>query len=287
MTENVGIFGLGLIGMALAERLLAAGHAVAGFDPDPARAAALAAKGGTAAEPGDLWARPLVLSAVFSTEQLAAIIDAAPQDTGAVLVSLSTCDPDGVADLGKSAGAKGICLVEAPISGTSRQVAQGTALYLMAGDPAGLAVFERVADALSPHRERVGELGDGNRTKLAINCILGLTRAAVAEGLVFAEAMGLDPSVFLQTALRSAAQSGVMAAKGPAMVARDFTPLGRIVQSHKDFALIQDMASRGGAGGLPMVATYLDLMADGIAAGEADLDNAGVLNAIERIAKRE
>lgn len=60
----------------------------------------------------------------------------------------------------------------------------------------------------------MGEIGNGNRTKLAINCILGLNRAAVAEGLVFAEALGLDPGVFLQTALRSAARSDVMAARG-------------------------------------------------------------------------
>ena len=100
-------------------------------------------------------------------------------------------------------------------------------------------------------------------------------------------ALGLDPGVFLQTALRSAARSDVMAAKGPSMVARDFAPLGRIIQSQKDFALIRDMAAREGHGNLPMVARYLDLMDDALAAGEGDIDNAGVLNAIARVAQRE
>ena len=69
------------------------------------------------------------------------------------------------------------------------------------------------------------------------------------------------------------------------MVTRDFAPLGRIAQSEKDFKLIRDMGARGGHGSLPMVARYLDLMANAIEAGEGDLDNSGVLLAIARMAK--
>ena len=286
MVRTVGIFGLGLIGMALASRLLDAGHRLLGFDVDPARGALLRDKGGVPSEPAGLWQSDILLSAVFSTDQLAEIIRDAPEGTGRVLVTMSTCDPDEVAALEATARAKGITLVEAPISGTSKQVAQGTALLLLGGDPAGLDAFEQIADAISPNRERVGAIGDGNRTKLAINCVLGLNRAAIAEGLVFAGALGLDPATFLDTALRSAARSDVMAAKGPLMVARDFTPLGRISQSKKDFALIRDMAARNGFGKLPMVTRYLEMMEDSEAAGEGGLDNSAVLRAVERMAKR-
>lgn len=286
MVRTVGIFGLGLIGMALASRLLDAGHRLLGFDVDPARGALLRDKGGVPSDPAGLWQSDILLSAVFSTDQLAEIIRDAPEGTGRVLVTMSTCDPDEVAALEATARAKGITLVEAPISGTSKQVAQGTALLLLGGDPAGLDAFEQIADAISPNRERVGAIGDGNRTKLAINCVLGLNRAAIAEGLVFAGALGLDPATFLDTALRSAARSDVMAAKGPLMVARDFTPLGRISQSKKDFALIRDMAARNGFGKLPMVTRYLEMMEDSEAAGEGGLDNSAVLRAVERMAKR-
>ncbi len=286
MVRTVGIFGLGLIGMALSTRLLDAGHRLLGFDVDPARGALLRGKGGVPSDPAGLWQSDILLSAVFSTDQLAEIIRDAPEGTGRVLVTMSTCDPDEVAALEVTARAKGITLVEAPISGTSKQVAQGTALLLLGGDPAGLDAFEQIADAISPNRERVGAIGDGNRTKLAINCVLGLNRAAIAEGLVFAEALGLDPATFLDTALRSAARSDVMAAKGPLMVARDFTPLGRISQSKKDFALIRDMAARNGFGRLPMVTRYLEMMEDSEAAGEGGLDNSAVLLAVERMAKR-
>lgn len=285
MTKTVGIFGLGLIGMALADRLLAAGHNVRGCDVDKAREGILAEKGGTPADPAELWKCDILLSAVFSTDQLADIIANAPEISGKVLVTLSTCDPDQVAALEAKAQGRNITLVESPISGTSLQVQKGTALLLLAGDPTGLDAFEGIADAISLHRERVGNIGNGNRTKLAINCILGLNRVAVAEGLVFAEAMGLDPETFLQTALKSAARSDVMSAKGPMMVARDFTPLGRISQSHKDFKLIRDMAARNDHGGLPMVDRYLAILENSEAAGESNLDNSGVLHAVSRIAK--
>lgn len=285
MEKSVGIFGLGLIGMALADRLLAAGHEVRGFDPSAEQASLLEERGGKPADPAALWGCDILLSAVFSTDQLAQIISEAPENTAKVLVTMSTCDPDEVSELETKARAKGIVLVEAPISGTSKQVQQGTALLLLAGDPAGLKTFEDIADAISTQRERVGAIGDGNRTKLAINCILGLNRAALAEGLVFAETLGLEPAIFLQTALRSAARSDVMQSKGSMMVARDFAPLGRISQSQKDFRLIRDMAKRGGRGNLPMVGRYLELMADAEDAGEGDLDNSAVLLAISRMAK--
>lgn len=285
MAKTVGIFGLGLIGMALAERLLAAGHDVRGFDPDAARGSVLQDKGGVPADPASLWNCSILISAVFSTDQLAQIIADAPDGADKVLVTMSTCDPDEVAALAKTAVGKSITLVEAPISGTSKQVQQGTALLLLAGDPAGLDAFEEIADAISEKRERVGGIGAGNKTKLAINCVLGLNRAAVAEGLVFAQALGLEPETFLQTALNSAARSNVMAAKGPLMVARDFTPLGRMAQSKKDFDLIREMAARNGHGQLPMVARYLDLMEDAEAAGDGGLDNSAVFLAIERMAK--
>ena len=285
MATTVGIFGLGLIGTALAERLLAAGHGVVGYDVDETRGTLLRETGGLPADPETIWRSDIILSAVFSTDQLADIIAAAPEVTDKVLVTMSTCDPDQVAELAESARKRSIVLVEAPISGTSLQVRQGTALLLLAGDTAGLDTFEQVADAISPNRERVGAIGNGNRTKLAINCVLGLNRAAVAEGLVLAEALGLDPATFLQTAMRSAARSDVMNAKGPMMVARDFTPLGRIAQSQKDFKLIREMAARNGHGNLPMVNRYLEVMKNAERAGDSDLDNSAVFLAVSRMAK--
>jgi 3-hydroxyisobutyrate dehydrogenase-like beta-hydroxyacid dehydrogenase len=126
----------------------------------------------------------------------------------------------------------------------------------------------------------VGGIGNGNRAKLAVNLVLGLNRAALAEGLVFAQSIGLDPKAFLPLLQDTAAASAVMPSKGPKMVDRDFAPLGRIAQSAKDFGLIQSMSSATGQH-LPFAATYLDMMALCMQNGDGDLDNAAVMLAIE------
>lgn len=277
---KVGIFGLGLIGSALAGRLLAAGYAVTGTDPSAERRKAFEALGGTAGESADTWASDIVFSCVFDTTQLAELIAQAP-DTDAILVSMSTCDPDRMAPLAETARAKGITLIEAPISGTSKALAAGDVLLLVAGDHGAVARAAPLLDILSRRFIHLGEIGNGNRAKLAINLVLGLHRAALAEGMVFAEAIGLDAADFLGMAKASAAYSAVMDAKGDAMVHRDFTPLGRIAQSAKDFALIRDQARAAGQG-LPFTGTYLDMMRDALAQGEGDLDNAAVLLPISR-----
>jgi len=99
-----------------------------------------------------------------------------------------------------------------------------------------------VLDALLPKRLHIGKIGDGGRAKLAINLILGLNRLALAEGLVFASRLGLDPTVFLEVARASAAASQVMDTKGPKMVAGDFSPEGRVRQTLKDAHLMLDQA---------------------------------------------
>lgn len=280
MAENIGIFGLGLIGSALAGRLLQAGFGVTGFDPSADRCADLVATGGTEGTPQAVWACDAVVSCVFDTDQLADLIAAAPR-TQTPLISMGTCDPERMAPLAEAAITKGITLLEAPISGTSKALATGDVLLLVAGDSATLASLAPFFDAISRQHINVGAIGNGNRAKLAINLVLGLHRAAMAEGMVFAEALGLDAGDFLQMAKASAAYSAVMDTKGQLMVDRDFAPQGRISQSAKDFALIRASAAATGQG-LPFTDTYLAMMHDAIAQGEGGLDNSAVLLPIER-----
>jgi len=282
VTDTIGIIGLGLVGMAAAERLLASGMRVIGYDPVSERNDLLAQNGGAAVDAATIWkeADP-VIAAVFDTEQVADIIEQAPENTGKRLVVFSTCDPDKMADLGARAEAKGITLIEAPLSGTSRQLAKGEAVFLVGGDATVAEGLTGIFAVLGRSHHHVGGLGNGNRTKLAINLILGLNRAALAEGLVFAEQIGLAPAEFLQLARRSAAASDVMDSKGPLMVARDFAPQGRISQSAKDFNLMRH-AARARGQRLPFAELYLAMMQDCMDHGEADLDNAAIIKALAR-----
>src|SRR5262249_10865109 len=149
---------------------------------------------------------PIVL-AVFSTDQVEAAIEgellpALGDRSGKIILCASTCDPDRIAALGKRVATRGLRLLETPVSGASGQVSRGDAQVASAVEPMLRALF-----AAHFH---LGKIGDGGRAKLAINLILGLNRLAVAEGLVFAERLGLDPEAFLKVARSSAAYSQVM-----------------------------------------------------------------------------
>ncbi|HEY6995370.1 MAG TPA: NAD(P)-dependent oxidoreductase, partial [Xanthobacteraceae bacterium] len=213
----VGLIGVGLLGRALAHRLRAAGFEVVGFDVDAAKSAKLAELGGRpVGSVADLARRcdPIVL-AVFSTDQVEAVVEgqllpALGEGSGKVVLCASTCDPDRIAALGWRVAPRGLRLLETPVSGASGQVSRGEGVGLIGGDPQVASAVEPVLRAMFPTYFHIGKVGDGGRAKLAVNLILGLNRLAMAEGLTFAERLGLDPAAFLDVARRSAAYSQVM-----------------------------------------------------------------------------
>src|SRR5713226_8605329 len=133
----VGLLGLGLLGEALAHRLLNAGFEVTGFDLDPAKNARLAELGGRPAISVAAVAescQPIVL-AVFSTDQVETIVErellpAVGEPSGRIVLCASTCDPDRIALLGERVAARGLRLLETPVSGSSGQVSRGEGVGL-------------------------------------------------------------------------------------------------------------------------------------------------------------
>jgi 3-hydroxyisobutyrate dehydrogenase-like beta-hydroxyacid dehydrogenase len=103
----------------------------------------------------------------------------------------------------------------------------------------------------------------------------------LAEGLVFAEKLGLDPEAFLQILKKSPAYSVAMDAKGDKMINNDFTPQSRITQHHKDLSLILKYADTLGQD-MPLTKVHFDIMESAIKAGDGDLDNSAVIREIRR-----
>jgi putative dehydrogenase len=294
MTEKsapVGVIGTGLMGTACARRLLGAGYAVLGFDVDAAKLQAFTRLGcQAAASVADITrtCRKVVLC-VFNTTQVEETIEGPggllatlPADAPPMIaICTSTCDPDRIAALAGRIPANRLHFVEAPVSGTSDQTARGDALGLVGGDPAAAEAAREMLDAICPRRHHLGAAGNGGRAKLAINLILGVTRAAVAEGLVFAERLGLDPAAFLAVARESTAHSQVMDVKGVKMVKGDWEAHGKITQTLKDFLLMHEQATSHGQS-LPLARTYVDLVQGCVAAGEGEWDNCAVMQEIRR-----
>jgi 3-hydroxyisobutyrate dehydrogenase-like beta-hydroxyacid dehydrogenase len=279
----VGLVGLGLMGEVYARRLIAAGLPVIGFDIDAEKNARLGAMGARAGSLADMArdCEPIVL-AVFNTDQVEDVVERTllPAAAGKIVICTSTCDPDRIAALCARVTDR-LRFLEVPVSGTSEQVRQGDGVGLIGGDARIAAAAAPVLDALFPRRFHIGKIGDGGRAKLAINLILGLNRLALAEGLVFAARLGLDPAALLDVARVSAAASQVMDTKGPKMVAGNFVPEGRVRQTLKDTHLMLDQARKAGQQ-LPLLEIHADVLQACLRHGEGEQDNSIVIEEIRR-----
>src|SRR5215207_9362922 len=139
MPNAVGLIGIGLMGTALARRLLAAGFEVVGFDMDPAKRRALEDMGGRPVESVLEVGRAcsLVLVAVLTTNQVEQVVEgpdgllaAPPPAQGRVALCFATCDPERIAALARRCAPLGLALLDTPVSGTSEQVLRGDGLGL-------------------------------------------------------------------------------------------------------------------------------------------------------------
>lgn len=291
--KRVGVIGAGLMGTAITQRLVAAGFEVLAHDVDADKRAAIARSGAKPEATASVVIAGCEISvlSVFDTGQVEAVVEGpgggvdaiAQGGTGArIFVVTSTCDPDRLAALAQRVGPAGAHVIEMPISGTSRQVAKGDGVGLVGGEAAAMRRAADVLEAICPRRHYLGAVGNGSRAKLAVNLILGLNRAALAEGLVFASRLGLDPVAFLEVARGSAAYSQVMDVKGELMARRRYLdPQSRVDQSLKDFTLMLDQARIAGQD-LPFAAVYARMLEDCVSHGEAEWDNAAIAEAIGR-----
>jgi 3-hydroxyisobutyrate dehydrogenase-like beta-hydroxyacid dehydrogenase len=284
-TRPVGLVGLGLVGTALAERLLTSGVAVRGYDLDRSRVAALEAAGGSGATciaetcpPGGT----LILS-LPDSDAVRTVVDeilAAPERPGC-LIDTTTGDPDAVDVLAADLNASGIACIDATISGSSEQLREGEAVLMVGGEDEHIGRCCPLLELLSPTVIHLGPAGSGSRAKLASNLVLGLNRLALAEGLHLAESLGLDAQRFLDLLVQTPAYSRQMDTKGPKMVAGDYAPAARLRQHRKDVGLILAAARRAGVE-LPLSTVHEALLQAAIDAGDGDLDNSAVLRQLRR-----
>src|SRR5258708_864952 len=172
--DPIGFIGLGLMGAVMARRLAAAGFKTLGLDIEPAKATALRELGlepaGSVADIARRCRR--IILAVFSTDQVEEVTDqlaSAGCAAGPLLVlCTSTCDPDRIAALAPRVAERGIAFVDAPVSGTSEQVARGDGLGLTGGDRAAAGAAAHRLGALVSRPLHIGAAGEAGQGQLAV-----------------------------------------------------------------------------------------------------------------------
>ncbi|MBL9202490.1 MAG: NAD(P)-dependent oxidoreductase [Opitutaceae bacterium] len=279
----LGLIGIGLLGSVLAERLLAGGFAVLGHDLDAARLEAFRRAGGTAAgDAAEIFRRcDRVLLSLPTHSEVAALLCAhgAALRPGLAFLDTTTGDPDTAEALARDLAARGVLYLDATISGSSAQVRAGTAVVMVGGDRAAFDACADIFTRLGCETFHTGPAGSGARMKLATNIVLGLNRAALAEGLAFARGVGLDAAQALAIMRAGPAYSRIMDGKGEKMLTGDFKPEARLSQHLKDVRLI---LGQGRAAGLPMTlsAAHREILEAAEAAGLGQLDNSALIRVL-------
>ncbi len=287
--DTIGLVGIGLVGTALAENLLAAGYEVLGFAPSEASRAKLVRLGGRVVEgPAQVAAEAarVILSLPDSDVVERVVLGPGGLLEGPVrprlILDTTTGEPERSEALARRLAGQGIQVLDAPISGSSQQIRQRQGVFLVGGERAAYEACLDLITCLSEKYYHLGGPGAGSRAKLASNLILGLNRLVLAEGLVFAERLGLDLAAFLAMLKTTPAYSCAVDVKGQKMLQGDFAPQSKVSQHHKDLRIILEYADRAGQE-LPLAALHARLLERLMAAGEGDLDTSAVLLALRRL----
>ena len=281
VSNRVGIIGVGLLGSALGQRLAGQGWEVLGHDPAVPELGGLTMCGSAV----ELAGRCDTLLLSLPTSAVAAeVVRALGQAVTAqhCILDTTTGEPGEMEALDQALTQHGAAYLEANVAGSSALAKRGEATLFLGGSAKTIDRSQALLEALATKRFHVGPVGAASRFKLVHNLILGLNRAALAEGLAFAEALGFDASDALAILRETPATSAALEAKGEKMAKHEFDPpQARLSQHLKDVRLVRKLAEEIGAV-TPLSDTHQTLLERADALGLGESDNAAVIEALRR-----
>ncbi|HLY75540.1 MAG TPA: NAD(P)-dependent oxidoreductase [Planctomycetota bacterium] len=292
MARSVGFIGLGIMGRAMARRLLDAGNRLAVWNRDPSKAAELVAAGArqaasprAAAEGADF-----VITMVTDSAAVKAVIlgpDGAVHGAreGTVVVDMTTIHPSVAREIGAALGAKRIGFLDSPVTGMEFRAREGTLSLLVGGDKADLEKARDVLCVLGNRITHFGPQGAGQIAKACNQILCAVNMVGIVEALHLGRLSGLDPATLVEALGAGAGGSWALERFGPQIVRNDFQPGGRIALMLKDLGIAEDTARTVG---LPLAgaATAKRYFEDNRAHGEVDLGTQAMWKAVERAIRK-
>lgn len=288
--QRIGFIGLGLMGQPMSRRLLDAGHPLTVWSRSADKAKGLLAGGAVwGASPGAVaQASDVVITMVTdsaASEEVvcgrAGVLEGA--HPGLILIDMSSIAPEMSRSIADRARAKGVPMLDAPVTGAPRVATEGK-LGIMVGGPrdtfeACRPIFEKLAAKIV----YAGGNGMGTTLKLVNNLILGVAIHVSAEALVLAAKAGLDPQSVIEITSVGGARTGAMETRGPRMVTRDFTPHFSANNMYKDLSTALTLAEECGVS-LPVASAAREILRAARSQGKGDLDACVVVTVLEAMA---
>jgi 2-hydroxy-3-oxopropionate reductase len=291
--KNIGFIGLGIMGKPMAKNLLKAGYNLLVYDVNPAPVAELVQAGAKAASGSAAVAaasEAVITMLPNSPDVKAAVLGAGGVLEGAkpglIVIDMSSIAPLAAQEVAAACQAKGVKMIDAPVSGGEPKAIDGSLSIMVGGDK---AVFDCAADLLKAMGKsvvHVGAVGAGNTTKLANQIIVGLNIIAMSEALVLAAKAGVDPKAVYQAIRGGLAGSTVLDAKAPLVFDRKFNPGFRIELHLKDLLNALQTAHETGTP-TPFTAMAAEVMSAMKTAGKGGLDHGGLVQYFEGLAGAE
>jgi 3-hydroxyisobutyrate dehydrogenase len=288
---RVALIGLGLMGSGMARRLLGAGFPLTVWNRNPKRASALAAEGAhVAATPRDAAARAdIVLSMVADDAASRAVWlgeegALAGAARGSVLVESSTLTVGWIEELSREAAARGLELLDAPVTGSKPHAASGELLFLVGGSAAALETARPALAAMSRAILHVGATGRGALLKLINNFMCGVQAASLAEAVALIERSGLDRGKSLEVLTAGAPGSPLVRTLAGRMTAQDYTPNFLLRLMAKDLTYALEEGRRHGLS-LSTVASAREVVNQAVAAGHGEEDFSALVEPLRRTAR--
>ena len=283
---KIGFMGLGIMGLPMSANLAKkCGQPVISYDLAPERRA-LHEKGGgeTAPDADALFAgADVVFLCLPTTEAMRDCVERilAKGKPGTVIIDLGSSAPGVVRELYPIVKAKGMHLIDSPVSGGEAGAKAGTLVIMSGGDS---EVFERIKPLLLCMGTRatyMGATGNGSVAKLANNMMVAVHMGVMGEAYAFAVKAGLDPATLFEAIKDGLAASAVMTLKIPKIISRDFSPAARMAVMHKD---IRNAAKLAGemAVEIPLTQNVLDGLDELEAMGKGGEDHMNIVRIYER-----
>jgi 2-hydroxy-3-oxopropionate reductase len=290
MAQTIGFIGLGIMGRPVARNLLKAGYPLVVHNRSRGAVDELVGAGAKAAtSPREVAGRCEILITMLPNSpdvELVAlgtdgIIEGARP--GLAFVDMSTISPIVSQTVGKTLEAKGVQMLDAPVSGGERGAIEGTLSIMVGGDR---ALFDRVLpllQAIGKTITHLGPLGFGGFTKLANQIIVAMNLTALGEALTLARKAGLDRELTLKALAGGLAGSRCLDQKAPNYVAGSYKPGFKIDLHYKDLGLIMEAAHALGVP-LPATAVVQELFNALRVKGRGQLDHSAVITLLEDLA---